>query len=565
MPNVGIFMSEKKQGNNFIVQAGILAAAGIVSRIIGLLYRSPLTSIIGDEGNGYYGAAYYWYTIILLVASYSIPSAISKVISQKLALKEYRNAHRVFKCAFVYVIVVGGLAAVLCAVFAPNIVDGEAAAKVLRVFAPTIFFSGILGVLRGYFQAHKSMVQTSVSQILEQILNALVSIGAAFLLINFMMGSMMIYDNPTAESEIAYNTERATYGAMGSALGTGAGVLIALFFMAMIYILNRKMFKRRVERDRTPIDDSYGDIFKLLLSVVTPFILSTAIYNLSPVVNQKIFITIMTGLKGIGESEAYSLYGIYSGKPIVISNIPIAISSAFASALIPGVSSSFTKKDYDATRRSVSLAIKCTMLIAIPSAVGLGVLAKPVTRVLFPQVASLDVASKLLMVLAVSVIFYSLSTMSNAILQGIGKVNIPVINAAAALLIQTGVVWAILVYTDLGLYSLVIGNVVYSGCMCIFNNIAVAKYLDYRQEAKTTFILPLISALVMGAVAVGVYYGIYALLPINIVAVVPAIVLGVMAYGVVILKSGAVTEEELSHIPKGKTLINVARKFHLLH
>ena len=205
------------------------------------------------------------------------------------------------------------------------------------------------------------------------------------------------------------------------------------------------------------------------------------------------------------------------------------------------------------------------MLIAIPSAVGLGVLAKPVTRVLFPQVSSLDMASKLLMVLAVSVIFYSLSTMSNAILQGIGKVNIPVINAAAALLIQTGVVWAILVYTDLGLYSLVIGNVVYSGCMCIFNNIAVAKYLDYRQEAKTTFILPLISALVMGAVAVGVYYGIYALLPINIVAVVPAIVLGVMAYGVVILKSGAVTEEELSHIHKGKTLINVARKFHLLH
>ncbi|MBP5299641.1 MAG: oligosaccharide flippase family protein, partial [Lachnospiraceae bacterium] len=143
-------MSGKKQGNNFIVQAGILAAAGIVSRIIGLLYRSPLASIIGDEGNGYYGAAYYWYTIILLVASYSIPSAISKVISQKLALKEYRNAHRVFKCAFVYVIVVGGIAATLCAVFAPKIVDGEAAAKVLRVFAPTIFFSGILGVLRGY-------------------------------------------------------------------------------------------------------------------------------------------------------------------------------------------------------------------------------------------------------------------------------------------------------------------------------------------------------------------------------------------------------------------------------
>ncbi|MBO7387421.1 MAG: polysaccharide biosynthesis C-terminal domain-containing protein, partial [Lachnospiraceae bacterium] len=141
---------------------------------------------------------------------------------------------------------------------------------------------------------------------------------------------------------------------------------------------------------------------------------------------------------------------------------------------------------------------------------------------------------------------------------------IPVINSAVSLLIQTGVVWAILVYTDLGLYSLVIGNVVYSGCTCIFNNIAVAKYLDHRQEVKTTFLLPFVSAIIMGAVAAGVYYGIYALLPINIVAVVPAIGLGVFAYGVVILKSGAVTEEELSHIPKGKTLTNVARKLHLL-
>ncbi|MBR5945048.1 MAG: oligosaccharide flippase family protein, partial [Lachnospiraceae bacterium] len=130
-------MNDKKRGSNFIVQAGILAAAGIVTKIIGLLYRSPLTSIIGDEGNGYYSAAYYWYTIILLVASYSIPSAISKVISQKLALKEYRNAHRVFKCAFVYVVVVGGIASVVCFFFAPYFVDTEGAARVLRVFAPT--------------------------------------------------------------------------------------------------------------------------------------------------------------------------------------------------------------------------------------------------------------------------------------------------------------------------------------------------------------------------------------------------------------------------------------------
>ena len=562
-------MNDKKRGSNFIVQAGILAAAGIVTKIIGLLYRSPLTSIIGDEGNGYYSAAYYWYTIILLVASYSIPSAISKVISQKLALKEYRNAHRVFKCAFVYVVVVGGIASVVCFFFAPYFVDTEGAARVLRVFAPTIFLSGILGVLRGYFQAHRSMVQTSFSQILEQILNAFVSIGAAYLIISAMMGTMEFYENPETADQIAYNSQRAVYGAMGSATGTGAGVLIALIFMAMIYILNRRMFYRRMDRDRTPIDDSYGDIFKTLLSVVTPFILSTAIYNLSPIINQKVFMNIMVNLKGLTESEATTLYGIYAGKPVVISNIPIAIASAFASALIPGVSSSFAKKDYEATKRSVSLAIKCIMLVAIPSAVGLCVLAKPVTRVLFPQVSSLDTASKLLALLAISVVFFSLSTLSNAILQGIGKVNIPVINSTVALLIQTGVVWLLLYGTDLGLYTLVVGNVVYSGCACIFNSIAVAKYLGYRQEVKTTFVLPLLSAVMMGIVAAGVYYGVSLALGgefsniVNILLTLVSIGLGGLVYGVCAILFKAVSEEELSHIPKGRAIVNVARKLHL--
>ena len=116
-------MSDKKsvsqsQGRNnkkdgFIMQAGILAAASIICRMIGLLYRGPLTGIIGDEGNGYYSTAYNIYTIVLLVSSYSIPSAIAKVLAQRLALKEYRNAQRIFKCALVYVMVVGGAASLI--------------------------------------------------------------------------------------------------------------------------------------------------------------------------------------------------------------------------------------------------------------------------------------------------------------------------------------------------------------------------------------------------------------------------------------------------------------------
>ena len=144
-------MSDKRRARNgFIVQAGILAFAGIVSRIIGLLYRGPLHSVIGDLGLGYYQTAHAYYTIILMISSYSIPSAISKVIAQKLGLREYRNAHRVFKGALVYVAAVGlvasGALVVLGFILKPE------AAQVLRAFAPTIFLYGILGVFRGYFQ-----------------------------------------------------------------------------------------------------------------------------------------------------------------------------------------------------------------------------------------------------------------------------------------------------------------------------------------------------------------------------------------------------------------------------
>ena len=132
-------MADKNSSkNNFIMQAGILAAAGIISRIIGLLYRGPLQSVIGNLGLGYYQSAYNYYTIILLISSYSIPSAISKAIAQKLGEKEYRNAHRLFHGAMIYVLVVGGIASLFLFFGAGLFVSG-AAVTVLRTFAPTIY------------------------------------------------------------------------------------------------------------------------------------------------------------------------------------------------------------------------------------------------------------------------------------------------------------------------------------------------------------------------------------------------------------------------------------------
>lgn len=531
------------------MQAGILAMAGIFCRIIGILYRSPLAAVIGDEGNGYYGSAYNIYTIILLISSYSIPSAISKVIAGKLALKEYQNAQRIFHCAFLYVIVVGGIAS-LFTYFAAGILVEQKAVIVLRVFAPTIFFSGLLGVLRGYFQAHRTMVQTSVSQILEQIVNAVISILAAYLL------KQAVIDKDL--------TTQAVYGAMGSALGTGAGVLFALAFMWVVYGLNRQYIAKRLERDRSAHLLSYSEIFKIIFCLVTPFILSTFIYNFSTSLDETIYRKILKLVKGVEISQIATWYGIYSGKAVVISNIPIAIASAMSSAMIPSISGKYATGDMKGTRAKVHTAILTTMLIAIPAAVGIGVLAKPVVSFLFPGQTSLDLAAQLLRALSLTVVFYSLSTLTNAVLQGIGKVNVPVVNAFIALAAQTAVLVPCLYFTELNLYSLAIAAIVYSLFMCVLNGICVRKYLNYKQDVLKIFVLPALSSVIMGAIAYGVYTGLYALIKSNVIALLFAIGLAAASYGVLILKMGVLNRADILAMPKGARLVGLLEKLHLI-
>ncbi len=542
-------MAEKNNGNNYLKQAGILAAAGIICRIIGILYRSPLTSIIGDEGNGYYTSAYNIYTIILLISSYSIPSAISKIIASKLALKQYRNAHRIFCCALLYVLVIGGAASLFTFFGAELFLEGDAAV-VLRVFSPTIFLSGFAGVFRGYFQAHGSMVQTSFSQVVEQILNAVVSILAAHMLIDFV----------AKES----STTRAIYGAAGSALGTGSGVAVALLFMLGVYALNRKMLHRRIERDAHRMEDSYGDILRGMLVTVTPIILSTFIYNFSTSFNQTVYSKVMINARGLSLAETATNYGIFAGKAMVIINIPIALAASLSSAVIPAVSKSSALGDRKAAQDKAQYAMWTTMLIAIPAAVGLAVLAKPIMQLLFPQPDSLDLASEILAMIAVTVIFYSLSTLTNGILQGIGKVRLPVQNAAAALLIQTALLVALLMFTELDLYALVICLIAYSAMMCLFNSISIRRCLGVKEDLKTMVLLPALAAALMGLCAKGVYLGMQMLVESNVICLIPSIVLAVVVYALAILKLGAVTEEQLLGFPKGDRLVAIAKKCRLL-
>lgn len=542
-------MSNKKQ-NSFLKQAAILGAAGIIVRIIGMLYRSPLTAIISDEGNGYYGAAYNIYTIILLISSYSIPLAISKIISAKLALHEYKNAHRVFICAMWYVVIIGTTASLFTWFAADLLVEGNSV-PALRVLAPTILFSGILGVLRGYFQAHGSMLQTSVSQIMEQLINAIISIWAAWFLTHSYIGT---------ENAALIPIE----GAAGGALGTGAGVLAGLLFMAFVYLLNRSFISKRLERDHSSSLQSYKTIFKTILLMVTPVIFSTFIYNSITAIDSTLYYKITMYMKHWTEEQSAVQYGVFSGKYTVIINIPIALASSISSAMIPSVSASYETDDFTATRLRISEAIRFTMLLAIPATVGIGVLAYPIMALLFPQPETIVLASDLLRIGCICVIFYALSTVTNAVLQGIGKVNIPMRNAAIALVAHLAVLIPLLVYTELDLYALLIGTVTYSLSMCILNDLSVRKYLGFRLDIKKSFLLPALSATIMGIATWGSYYLARIAGAGNVTSLAVSVPLSVIVYFMAILATKAITEDELSRFPKGGLLVKISKKLHLL-
>lgn len=512
---------------SIIKQASILALAGIFVRIIGVLYRSPLTNLITTEGIGYYSTAYTIYAMILLISSYSLPSAISKIISEKLILNQYNNVQKIFKCSFIYICAIGGGAAIVTFFLAPYIVTKDAA-MALQVLCPTIFLSGLLGVFRGYFQAHQTTVYTSISQIIEQVFNAIVSIGAAYLFIQPYL--------------TVGGTQLASVGAAGSALGTGAGVLVGLAFMIFMYIKRKNNLVVKTEHD--DYEDSYKDIFRMILRIVTPIIFATCVYNLVSTIDMYFLYFAL----GDNVSTATS-WGLYTGQYIILQNVPVALASAMSTAAIPAISSLWSIRDKKQTREQITSGIRVTMLILIPSAVGMAVLAHPIMGMIFPQEETIKTSTALLMYGSPAIIFFGLSTLTNGVLQAIGEVNIPLKNAGIALIWHCLLVIILLMLTPLGLYSLIIGNCTYGLHVCILNQKSLRKKVHFKQAIRRTYILPLFASLVMGLVVGGCYFGLFSLTRKVFIPLIVSIVIGVITYFTIILYMYADHPKELESIP----------------
>lgn len=549
-------MAEQSRGKekNLLVQGSILAIAGVITKIIGAVYRVPLVNIIGDEGMGYYNIAFQIYAIALTLTSYSLPLAVSKLVSARVAKGQYKNAYKVFRGALAFAITVGGTAALILFFGAGFIASELMAMKLsvyaLRILAPCVLVVALLGVLRGFFQGNGSMIPTAISQVIEQIINAVFSVGGAYLLIK--LGKSAAKGKKSSVS--------LAYGAAGGTLGTVTGALAALGFLFLIFVAYKKVFKRRMRRDRSRHKESYQTIFKVLFLTIAPVLLSSTVYNLCGVIDNTMFGQIM-GAQGYKEEETAVLLGIIGGKYDTLINVPLAFAHAIASSLIPSIVAAVQSKSRKQIHNKIELFTRFTMVVAIPSAVGFLVLAKPLLDLIFFTEKN-DVAALTLQLGAASVIFYCLSTITNAVLQGMDDMMTPVKNAAIALIIHAIALFIMMVVFRWGIYALVISKIVFAAVVCILNAHAMRERVGYIQEQKKTFIIPLIASAIMGAIAFLIHL-LFELFVGTRIATIIALIVAVSVYGVAIILLGGLTESEMKQMPMGTKLVKICRKVHL--
>jgi len=537
-------LDDKTSGKHIIKQGTILAAASVISRIIGMLYRSPMAAVIGDKGNGLYSFAFEIYSIALILSSYSMPLAVSKLLSARFAKKEYKNADKIYKFAYIFA-AVSGMVMALILFFGAGTIERlsghEGLALPLKVLAPTVFVVALAGTTRGFFQSRNTMMPTAVSQLAEQIINAIVSIVAAVILVRFA----------------ANEFDKARYGAAGGTIGTLFGALSSLMFLIFLFVIYKPRMRKHLSHDKVGVTVSNEEVLKLIVATIVPVILSQTVYQSIGVVDGFMFGNLYKG------SDSTALYGIYSSKYRLMVNVPNAISSALASSMIPSLVSLYTLKNFVEFRARLKTSVKFNMIIAFPCAFGISALSEMIMKLLFPTTDTV-ISGRMLMYGSIAVLFYALSTVTNAALQGMDRMRLPVRHAAISLLIHIPLMVILLKFTKLGAHALVIGNIIYPLIVCALNWVSVARYANYRQEVKTTFIIPLLASSVMWIETFCLSRLMAKVLPVNYITnaliTIICIVNACLVYFIMLFVLKGVTREELKEFPMGGRMAKFADK-----
>lgn len=529
--------------SNFIKQASILTAASLLSRFLGFLYRLPLTDLIGDQGNSIYAAGYNIYNFLLILSSAGIPVAVSRMVSERIEKGEYVNAHQVFKASLIFTGTLGTIFMVLLFAFAGPIsgyIDSPESIYCLRTLAPTILIVAIMACFRGYFQGMNKMMPTAISQIVEQIFNAIFSVLLAYILIK----------------------QNVELGAAGGTAGTGIGAAAGLATIIFIYkLVSKDLEKKRIFKSRETHFETKKEVLYKVICTAFPIIAGTAVFSITNLIDTKMVLSLLKDSGAFTSAQAHELYGQLSGKYVVLSTLPVSISTAVATAAVPNIAAAVVRKEKTEIEKSINLALKVSMVVSIPAAIGMGVLSNEILRLLYPSYPG---GGDLVKLGALSIIFLALSQINTGILQGIGKVKLPVISAIVGALLKILFNFILISNPAINVKGAVISTTICYAAASIMNLRFVIKETGVRPNLTAGIFKPALASGIMGVVSFFAYKGIYGASNSNAIGTIGSILVSIAVYAVLVVILKVMNEEEINKLPKGAKINRLLKKMRLV-
>ena len=512
--------------------AVVIGAAGIMVKIIGVFFRIPLTNWIGELGMSYYQVAYTIYSALLIMATAGFPIALSRMISENVAMGRNRNAYRIFRVFLILMGVVGTLLFLLCYFGADAIsafVGNPLAASAVKSIAPAILILSLLSAYRGYFQGRQNMNPTALTQILEQLIRVIVGLTLTGILIK---GGL----------------ERA---AAGAAFGATAGATAALVFIAFIFILHKKSINKRITLGDQSCDDVTAIIRKILILAI-PIIIGAEVI---PIMNGLDLVMVTRRLQATGwsEAEAQSLYAVLSAFCSSLVGIPHVFIQSIAISIVPAIASATARNSVNEVRENVSLGYKLMMLISAPCAFGMLFLARPILYLMYPmRIEGAEIAVVPLMILSLSIIFISIYNTTTGILQAVNKQWLPALHLAIGALIKIPILFVTVGIESLNIRGACVSTVVAFVVAAYLNTRAVEKHTGVKAEIGV-LLKPVLVSVIMGLVAFLCQKGLAHIIG-GRVATVFAVLVGVIIYLVLAVTCRLVSAQELRMLPKGRKI-----------
>lgn len=524
-----------RKGGLLVKGTLILSAATLISKILGSLFWIPFQNIAGDYTVGLYKAAFPLYTILLMVATAGIPITVSKFVAERLSEGDKSGARRVLKVAAT-ILSLSGLVSFLLLFLGSSwiakVVLGEPETeKSLKVLSFALLIVPLMAVQRGYFQGHQNMMPTGLSQVVEQF----VRVGTVIALTYWMIQSGFTPGSVAAG---------ATFGAV---IGAAGGMLVMIGYNLRDLKGSPLQESDAVSSPREPA----GKLAQRILRFAIPISIGSLVLPLIALLDSVTVPRMLVATHDFTQEAAYFWFGVY-GRGDVFINVIATFSSALTLVLIPSIASLVAKKEHEAVQRRISQAWLMTVVIGLPSSVGLAVISRPVNIMMYKS----DEGTVVVGVLVLSAIFSTLAVTSSGILQGLGYNKLPVRHLFIGAVIK--VCGNLVLIPLLGITGSALAMVIAYLVICSLNVLMVSRKTGAAISYHSVFIKPLICTTIMATAMFLSLRGIewYLQAPLSgripsLLATIGLILLGTIVYGVALLLTRTIGKSELKLLPMG--------------